>query len=169
MIRLERLGPAHLAPILAGQDAALAREILGRPWDREGLAEFLDRCARWREDGPVQELAALEGTTGRLLGGGGLHRLAPGLARDQVALTYWLLGSARGRGLGAPLAAAVLARARALPAVREAVLLIAPENAASQTVARTLGARPTGELVRHPADGARRAERWVLGLRSGGR
>jgi RimJ/RimL family protein N-acetyltransferase len=49
------------------------------------------------------------------------------------------------------------------------VLLIAPENAASQTVARTLGARPTGELVRHPADGARRAERWVLGLRSGGR
>lgn len=167
MIRLEPLGPAHLEPILEGQDEALAAEIIGRPWDRHGLAEFLGRCARWREDGPIQELAAFEGDAGPMIGGGGLNRLAPGLARDQVALTYWLLAGARGRGLGVTLAKALADRARAAAGVREAVLLIAPENIASLAVARTLGARATGECVRHPADGARRAERWVLDLRGG--
>lgn len=116
------------------------------------------------------EFAALEEGSGRLLGGGGLNRLAPGLGPGQVALTYWLFAEARGSGLGAPLAAALADRARDLPARRgtatsEAVLLIAPDNTASQTVARTLGARPTGELVPHPAGGTRRAQRWVLDLR----
>jgi RimJ/RimL family protein N-acetyltransferase len=164
MIRLERLGPSHLEDVLAGQDEALAREIVGRPWDRERLAEFLDRCRRWREDGPVREFAACEVGTGRMVGGGGLNRMAPGLARDQVALTYWLLADARGRGLGVPLAQALIERARTMSAAREAVLLIAPENTASQSIATTLGALSTGELVRHPADGTRRAERWVLDL-----
>ena len=164
MIRLERLGPPHAEEILAGQDEVLAREIIGRPWGRERLEEFLGRCARWREDGPVQEVAAFEGDAAPMVGGGGLQRLAPGLARDQVALTYWLLARARGRGLGVPLAEALVERARRGTTAREAVLLIAPDNAASQAVATTLGARPTGELVRHPADGTRRAERWLLDL-----
>lgn len=169
-IRLERLGPGHAEEILAGQDEALAREIVGRPWDRERIEEFLARCARWREDGPVVEFAALEEGSGQLLGGGGLNRLAPGLGPGQVALTYWLFAEARGSGLGAPLAAALADRARDLPTWRgmtasEAVLLIAPDNIASQTVARTLGARPTGALLAHPAGGSRQAERWVLDLR----
>lgn len=169
MIRLERLGPGHAEEILAGQDEALAREIIGRPWDRESLEEFLDRCARWREDGPVQELAAIDGPTGQLLGGGGLNRLAPDLEAGQVALTYWLLAESRGRGLGAVLARALADRARALPpargmALRAAVLLIAPDNGPSQAVARSLGARPTGEQVPHPTGGVRVAEKWVLDL-----
>lgn len=167
MIRLERLGPLHAEEILAGQDEALAREIIGRAWERERLEEFLGRCARWREDGPVVELAAFEGDTGPMVGGGGLNRLAPGLERGQVALTYWLLPDARGRGLGVPLAEALVERARRGTAAREAVLLISPDNTASQAVATTLGARPTGERERHPADGARRAERWILELRGG--
>lgn len=168
-IRLERLGPPHVEEILAGQDEVLAAEIIGRPWERGQLEEFLARCAHWREDGPVQELAAFERDTGRMVGGGGLNRLAPDLAPGQVALTYWLFPGARGRGLGAPLATVLVERARGLPSargttLREAVLLIAPDNTASQSVARTLGARPTGELVPHPTGGSRRAERWVLEL-----
>ncbi|WP_122939573.1 GNAT family N-acetyltransferase [Brachybacterium sp. EE-P12] len=164
MIRLESLGPPHAEEILAGQDESLAREIIGRRWEREQLEEFLGRCASWRKDGPVQELAAFEGDAGRMVGGGGVNRLAPGLARDQVALTYWLLERARGRGFGIPLASAVVERARSVTGAREAVLLISPDNTASQSVARALGARPTGEQVRHPADGTRQAERWLLDL-----
>ena len=164
MIRLESLGPPHAEEILAGQDESLAREIIGRRWEREQLEEFLGRCASWRKDGPVQELAAFEGDAGRMVGGGGVNRRAPGLARDQVALTYWLLERARGRGFGIPLASAVVERARSVTGAREAVLLISPDNTASQSVARALGARPTGEQVRHPADGTRQAERWLLDL-----
>ena len=164
MIRLESLGPPHAEEILAGQDESLAREIIGRRWEREQLEEFLGRCASWRKDGPVQELAAFEGDAGRMVGGGGVNRLAPGLARDQVALTYWLLERARGRGFGIPLASAVVERARSVTGAREAVLLISPDNTASQSVACSLGARPTGERVRHPADGTRQAERWLLDL-----
>ena len=54
MIRLESLGPPHAEEILAGQDESLAREIIGRRWEREQLEEFLGRCASWRKDGPVQ-------------------------------------------------------------------------------------------------------------------
>lgn len=165
MLRLERLGTRHHAAILAGQDALLAEEIIGRPWNAASLAEFLTRCAGWREDGPLQELAALDVRTGALLGGGGLHRLAPGLARDQAMLTYWLLAPARGRGMGVPLAEAIVERARRDPRAAEAVLLIAPENTASQAVARRIGALPTGEGAPHPAGGSRRAERWLLPLR----
>ena len=164
MISLESLGPPHAEEILAGKDESLAREIIGRRWEREQLEEFLGRCASWRKDGPVQELAAFEGDAGRMVGGGGVNRLAPGLARDQVALTYWLLERARGRGFGIPLASAVVERARSVTGAREAVLLISPDNTASQSVARALGARPTGEQVRHPADGTRQAERWLLDL-----
>ena len=164
MIRLESLGPPHAEEILAGQDESLAREIIGRRWEREQLEEFLGRCASWRKDGPVQELAAFEGDAGRMVGGGGVNRLAPGLARDQVALTYWLLERARGRGFGIPLASAVVERARSVTGAREAVLLISPDNTASQSVDRALGARQTGEQVRNPADGTRQAERCLLDL-----
>ena len=75
-----------------------------------------------------------------------------------------LLERARGRGFGIPLASAVVERARSVTGAREAVLLISPDNTASQSVARALGARPTGEQVRHPADGTRQAERWLLDL-----
>lgn len=165
MLGLEHLGTRHHAAILAGQDELLAEEIIGRAWDAASLAEFLARCEGWREDGPLQEFAALDPCTGALLGGGGLHRLAPGLTRDQVMLTYWLLVPARGRGLGVPLVEAIVQRARRNPRVAEAVLLIAPENTASQAVARRIGARPTGEGAPHPAGGSRRAERWLLPLR----
>ena len=163
-IRLEPLGPQHGPEILAGQDEALALEIIGRHWTAASLEEFLARCARWRADGPLRELAALETGSGRLLGGGGLNRHAPGLARDQVALTYWLLADARGSGLGTELAAAVLARAAMMPGVLEAVLLIDPANGSSQAVARGIGARPTGEQAPHPAGRGRTAERWVAAL-----
>lgn len=167
MIRLERLGLRHAEEILADQDVLLAGEIIGRPWESRALTEFLTRCERWREDGPLQEFAALDPRTGRLLGGGGVHRIAPGISRGQAVMTYWLLASARGRGLGSPLARALVEHARR-GSVLEAVLLIAPDNTPSQAVAQRLGARPTGETVPHPAGGTRRTERWLLALREQG-
>ncbi|MGO1259816.1 MAG: GNAT family N-acetyltransferase [Brachybacterium sp.] len=167
MIRLERLEPRHGPEILAGQDAALAAEIVGERWTESSLESFLERCARWREDGPVQELAAVGAASGRLLGGGGLNRLAPELSRGQVAVTYWVLESERGRGVGTQIASALISRARRDSRLRQAVLLIADGNPASRAVAHRLGAHPEEDLLRHPADGTRHVRRWILDLDAG--
>lgn len=174
MIRLERLGPRHAPDILAGQDAALAEEIVGERWTGASLDAFLARAARWRADGPIREFAAVSGGAadataedgrGVLVGGGGLRLLDPGLERGEAALTYWVLARHRRRGHGRELMEALVDQARAEERIRRLVLRIAPENAASRALARGLGTRPTGRTERHPAHGARTVERWVLELR----
>lgn len=162
MLLLERLGPRHADAILAGQDAALAAEIVGERWSRENLESFLARAARWRADGPIREYAA--GLDGVLIGGGGLNLLDPGLERGEAALTYWLLAAHRGRDHGHALAAALVDRARAEPRISRLILRIAPANSASRALARSLGAERTGEVERHPTDAARTVDRWVLEL-----
>lgn len=175
-LRLERLGPAHAAAMLAGQDSALAEEVVGGRWTALKLAEFLERAARWRVDGPIREFAAVDDWSARedpaacecrapaLLGGGGLNLLDPGLERGQAALTYWVLEAHRARGHGHAIGAALVEIARADARIDQLVLRIAPSNTPSQSVASTLGARRIGTEERHPSDATRTVERWVLGL-----
>ncbi|MGP5077086.1 GNAT family N-acetyltransferase [Brachybacterium alimentarium] len=182
-LTLEPLGVQHAAAILAGQDDALAEEISGRRWDSTAITEFLDRASRWQEDGPIREFAALaapvadhaerasagasteslSGTT--FVGGGGLNLLAPGIDRGQAAMTYWVTAARRGKGWGREIARHLVHRARDERRISQLVLFIAPHNAASQAVARGLGARPEGELAQHPADPMRTVHRWLLDLR----
>ena len=167
-IRLEPLGPRHGAQILRGQDDALAREISGRPWQPAALEAFLQRSAQWREDGPIREYAAVRdgsastGDPAALIGGGGMNLLAAGPGSGQASLTYWVLAAHRGRGHGRAVGAALVAIARADARIRHLVLRIAPHNTASQRVARSLGATPTGTLEHHPADATRTVEPWML-------
>ena len=167
MIDLQPLRPRHGEAILAGQDELLAREIIGRRWDRPGLEAFLERVQNWRTDGPLREYAALSGTghgQGELIGGGGLALLGAGIQRGQAALTYWVLKAHRGSGHGHAIAAALLQHARAEPRIGELVLRIDPGNHASQAVARALGARPTGRSEPHPCARRRTVGRWSLVL-----
>ncbi len=163
-IRLVPLGASHASALLAGQDEALVREVFGRRWDAGSLGAFCARVSRWRPDGPLRELVALD-AEGAPVGGGGVHLLGAGLDRGQADLTYWVLAPHRGRGIGPVIAAQLLALAREDARVTEAVLRIAPGNAASAAVARRLGAAPTGRLERHPADASRRVERWDIAVR----
>ena len=167
-MRIERLGPQHAQQLLAGQDEALAAEIIGRSWTPETLDAFLARTALWRADGPFREFAAVAAgaPVPTLLGGGGLALLGPGLERGEAALTYWLLRAHRSRGHGRRLAAALVDIARADARIDHLVLRIAPDNEASKAVAAALGARGTGIEERHPADVHRRVQRWVLDLRA---
>lgn len=161
-LRLERLDPSHATEILADQDAALAREIFGRRWDRDRLSDFLTRASRWTDGGPIREFAAL-GPDDLLIGGGGLRRIGAGIARGEAEVTYWVLPRHRARGAGTAIARAVVDRARADAAVRAIVLRITPDNAASTAIAARLGA-VAGDLVEHPADRSRRARRWVIAV-----
>lgn len=160
-VRLVPLGPAHYAELMRGQDERYRRHISGAHWEGPALAAFLARAQRWRADGPLQELAALD-SRGHLVGGGGVHRLGAGLERGQADVTYWVLAEHRGRGLGGLIAGAVAGHAFADARIREVVLRIAPGNARSRAVALRLGARPTGIWERHPVAGEGLVERWVL-------
>lgn len=164
--RLDPLGPQHAAAILDGQDDLLAQEIAGRRWDAASIAQFVERASRWQENGPIQEFAALEETGSPiLLGGGGLHRLAPGIERGQAAMTYWVLEHHRRRGWGHMIAQEIARHAGRDDRLDQLVLFIAPHNVPSQAVARAVGARQAGALERHPADAARCVGRWILDLR----
>ncbi|MBK0331830.1 GNAT family N-acetyltransferase [Brachybacterium sp. MASK1Z-5] len=192
-VRLERLERSHAGAILAGQDRVLAREVFGCRWELAELAEFLERAERWSTDGPVREFAARQvaggdvdidtgpgmnagtgadaGTDahprsacGEIVGGGGLHLLGPGLERGQADMSYWVLAPHRRHGWGAAIARALRDTARSDPRICTLVLRIAPENVASQHVARGAGAWPTGRSERHPGDASRRVERWELDL-----
>lgn len=182
-IRLRALDPRDADALLASQDDVLAREISGGPWDRAALEAFLNRCSRWSGDGPIREFAAVDGmasagdedegehedghgdSDGRLLGGGGLNRLAPGVERGHAAMTYWVLPAHRGTGLGHGIASALVDCARGDHRISQLVLFIAPHNVPSQAVARGIGASPSGPPERHPADPERVVDRWVLDLR----
>lgn len=163
-VLLSPLGPEHAAELLASQDEALAREVLGGTWEPAALAALCERAARWAPDGPIRELVARD-ETGALVGGGGIHRLGAGLERGECDVSYWVLAAHRGLGLGHAIAGALLDMARTDPRNEAAVLRIAPENVASRAVAGRLGAAPTGGLERHPGDPLRAVERWELTLR----
>lgn len=174
-LRLETLGPRHAAAILAGQDKALAAEVVGERWEPGVLEDFLQRTARWRQDGPIREVAAILGAgrhsasaapeAAQLVGGGGLNLMAPGLGRGEAAMTYWLLAEHRGQGWGIALGRALVDLARPDARIGRLVLRIAPHNGASQEIARRVGAVRTGQHERHPADASRSVERWVRDLR----
>lgn len=155
------LGPEHTAAILAGQDDALVAEVFGTRWTEAALRSFLERTSRWPESGPVHELAVLD-PAGVMVGGGGIRRNSAGLERGQTELTFWVLSGHRGIGWGARIAAELCERARAPRPGTVLVLRIAPENPASQAVARSLGFRRTGRTSAHPADRERRVEHWEL-------
>ena len=163
-MRIERLGPQHAQQLLAGQDEALAAEIIGRSWTPETLDAFLARTALWRADGPFREPR-------RSLPGAGAHPPR----RRGLALLGTRPGARRGGAdvLGAACApvpghgqrlAAALVDITWAERIDHLVLRIAPTTR-RRGRGRAL-ARGTGIEERHPADVHRRVQRWVLDLRA---
>ncbi len=79
------------------------------------------------------------------VGRAGFH--GPPDARGMVEIGYAVLPEHRRRGYGRAALAALLDRARREPGVRVVRLSIAPDNAASQAVARPFGLVAVGEQV----------------------
>ena len=89
-----------------------------------------------------------------------LFRQQPGT----VAIGYWLLERARGRGLGSR-AVALLARWALTDAALERVeALVEPENVASQRVLEKAGFRREGHLRSYLVFNARRADALIYSL-----
>ncbi|SFT44775.1 Protein N-acetyltransferase, RimJ/RimL family [Geodermatophilus amargosae] len=83
--------------------------------------------------------------SGQVVGRAGFH--GPPDARGMVEIGYAVLPEHRRRGYARAALAVLLDRARREPDVRVVRLSIAPDNAASQAVARPFGFREVGEQV----------------------
>ncbi len=114
------------------------------PWSYS-LAEataWTIRTRQNRSEGKVLSLAIVEMGSGLVVGNVNLSRFSED--GNEAALGYWLVPSARGRGL-ASAAARTLARwGFEAMGMKRIELAILPENTASHRVAERLGATPEG-------------------------
>jgi RimJ/RimL family protein N-acetyltransferase len=126
----------------------------------EGLA-WIERQWGRREKGEGLSLAIADAASDEALGNINLlFRQQPGT----VAIGYWLVERARGRGLGSR-AVALLARWAVTDAALERVeALVVPDNVASQRVLEKAGFRREGHLRSYLVFSGRRADALIYSL-----
>lgn len=138
---------------LAREDESLVRWLSGAPGSRAGVEAYLRHCReQWDTAGPLRAFGIRVGVGGVLAGTIDLRFAVAGLAPGQVNVAYGLYPSWRGHGL-ATRAVLLGSRYAAGAGGKEAVIRVAPGNAASAAVARRAGFTPAGHT--HGEDGTR--------------
>lgn len=140
VIGLRPLSVQDTAAQMAGEDEEIVHWLSGGRASEQRQREFLLGAeVAWREGAPVIDVGIDELASEELVGMVGIQSGMPYLRDGQVNITYGLYPRARGRGLAtrAVLLAMRLASRRA--PVREFVIRVNPDNAASARVARRAG------------------------------
>lgn len=166
-LRLRYWRPEDAASMLEAIDADRASFLPWLPWvevDNRTVEECLAavermRCGRERTE-PVADdfvLGIFDRTSGRVLGGTGLHRLVRTAHEGEIG--YWVRPDERGRGICTEAVAGLLSWAFTSQqaggwGLRRIHIRCAAGNLASQRVPRKLGLREEARLVQ---------ERWVAG------
>jgi [ribosomal protein S5]-alanine N-acetyltransferase len=134
------------------------------PWSYS-LAEATAWVARNREKrarGEVLPLAIVEADGDEVVGNVNLGRFSDDCTR--AALGYWLVPSARGRGLASAAASTLTSWGFEAMALKQIELAILPENAPSHRVAERLGATPEGLRPNSHEAGGRRWDMEIYTL-----
>lgn len=130
--------PEDASAIVAAIDEEVARFLPVRwPYSLDDAQAYL-RGEAWPDhEGPAASWAITEAGDDTLAGSIGVHLVD---AEERVAHAgYWLAASARGRGIAAAALRLTTDWARAEWDLRRVELLISPDNARSQGVARRAG------------------------------
>lgn len=153
-VRLRPLRESDLPGHAAGCDALVDRWTNAgrRSSDAEHLAWLRANAEAWRAGGDLLDVA-VEDADGEHVGVVGIQRRRPGLAADDVNLTYALYAGFRGRGYATAAVEAAMSLAMERAPVSRFVIRCDPANVASASVARRLGFEEHG-LVEEP-DGSR--------------
>lgn len=137
VITLSQLSLDDVDAHFAGEDELLVRWLNGGPGTRAGVEEYIRQCMQqWDIDGPLRAFGIR--VSAELVGTVDLRWGQPSLSAGQVNVAFGLYPAWRGRGL-ATRAVKLACRYAASAGASQAVIKVAPDNVASEAVARRSG------------------------------
>ena len=155
-LRLRLLQPADapaLYRILA--DPAVSRWIyfIARPYTLDHAESWCARARGGAESGQELLFAAVEKSSGMMIGNAGLHLLDHGASGE---IGYWLGARHHGQGLATEIAAALVRLGAECAGLATLTATAAPDNVSSVRVLEKNGFTRTGAIDVTAADGSRR-------------
>jgi [ribosomal protein S5]-alanine N-acetyltransferase len=162
--------PAHGPVVLrefTAADVAMARELSADPYvpligtlppraSQQQAMEWIDRQRGRLAEGTGYSFAIAEAGTDRAVGGIGLW--VAGLAHGRASAGYFVVPSARGRGIATAALTALTGFAWTIPALHRIELYIEPWNSGSIATAERAGYQREGLLRSHQEIGGRRRD-----------
>jgi RimJ/RimL family protein N-acetyltransferase len=133
-------------------------------FDRGALAASLDQMPALAEGGRLLALAAVDTSTGEVVGAGMLHHLDG--ERGIVEIGYWVLPEARGRGVATTIARLLAEHAFTLGIERVAAY-VNVGNVASERVLQRAGFTREGVVRSMPKPDGRRVDKTLFSLLPG--
>lgn len=131
---------------------------------REDLTATLPHLPALAASGRLLPLAAVDATTGEIVGGGALHHLDA--ERAIVEIGYWVFPSARGRGVGTRIARMLAEHAFSLGVERVAAY-VNVGNVASERVLERAGYTREGVVRSLPRPDGLRVDKTLFSLLRG--
>ncbi|MDA1194557.1 MAG: GNAT family protein [Planctomycetota bacterium] len=151
--------PADAPALRQAVDSDRAALLPWLPWARASHADeaasraTIDYFTARRAEGLDFTVGAFDRVTGAVVGGSGLHRLAPEL--HEAELGYWVRGSLHRQGLAVEMTRALLTAAFTDFGLRRIRICCAGGNRPSQLVLEKIGVR---------LEGRSQESRWTEGL-----
>jgi RimJ/RimL family protein N-acetyltransferase len=159
VIFLRPLHPEDAVDHLAGEDEEMAKWLSGGRSTLATVQAYIASCEEhWRTDGPRRAFGVFDCSSGRLIGSieaNLAYRSEPG----QLNVSYGVFPNWRGKGVAQRALDLMGSYLRSSTEVREMVVRIACDNAASRHVAAKAGFRflgifdePLGRMARYARD-----------------
>jgi RimJ/RimL family protein N-acetyltransferase len=133
-------------------------------FDRDGLLASIEDLPLLAAQGRLLALAAVDATSGEVIGGGTLHHLD--FERGIVEIGYFVLPEARGRGLATTIARVLAEHAFSLGVERVAAY-VNVGNTASERVVERAGFTREGVARSMPKPDGRRVDKTLFSLLPG--
>ena len=145
---------------LAGEDDEIAKWLSGGRSTLETVQSYIRSCEEnWRGDGPRRAFGIFDNATNRLVGSIEANLAFPLLEPGQASVSYGVFPAWRGTGIALRALRLMGAYLKSVGGLRQMVLRISNENAASLRVAEKSGFQflgnfqePEGRIVRYAFD-----------------
>ena len=145
--------PEDAANYLAGEDHEIAKWLSGGRSTMATVQSYIGSCEEnWRGDGPRRAFGIFDCATNRLIGSIEANLAFPLLEPTQANVSYGVFPAWRGNGTALRALRLIGAYLKSVSGMRQMVLRISCENAASLRVAENLGSSFSGSLKSRRAE-----------------
>jgi RimJ/RimL family protein N-acetyltransferase len=157
---LRPLRAEDAAEHLAGEDHEIAKWLSGGRSTLATVESYIRSCEEnWRCGGPRRAFGIFDCTTNRLIGSIEANLAFPPIEANQANVSYGVFLASRGNGTALRALRLMAAYLKSVDGMRQMILRISSENAASLRVAKKSGFQflgifeePEGRMVRYAFD-----------------